>query len=238
MSRTCGPDGEWINDLKFIQSVGCKSVRSPTQFVRYRNDLILDTFKYNEDHKGIVRKLQEDAQKHDLQQTARDVSLCIRYLNLFTCCLTLVLIFWLVPLSEKRFILHRFLILGLALHDVFFILQSRYIFDLEKQQHCSRMFILSTYFHVAVLLVMFSEGFYQFRQFYFIIVTKHREPYYIVFSYVVAALIVFGVFLPGMYYDTDTEYCWSRYYWNKYRWALNSIVIIVLCVSFVLFHKC
>ena len=45
------------------------------------------------------------------------------------------------------------------------------------------MFIMSTYFHIAVLMLMFSEGFYQFRQFYFIIVTKHREPYYIVFAY-------------------------------------------------------
>ena len=55
VKRTCGPNGKWIKDFKFIRSVGCKDRRSLTEFIRYRNDLMLDIFKDGEDIKGIVK---------------------------------------------------------------------------------------------------------------------------------------------------------------------------------------
>ncbi|XP_057294118.1 corticotropin-releasing factor receptor 2-like [Hydractinia symbiolongicarpus] len=155
----------------------------------------------------------------------------IRSLDAIVCIVSVALILWLIPLKNSRFLLHLFLIIAIMLHD---ILQLVLLFPEVTPFACTIIGFFVDYTLQVTVFMMFCQGLYQFRQFYFVFITKKRLPAYIAFAYITPLIIVFGIYVPLILNDPpikDYIICYQFMDPRKFFLVIYGPIIFLLIVN-------
>lgn len=225
VTRKCNETGGWedVNqrDCVFLSYADSKKRRAIL--------LLNETTITSED-------LEEQEDDTKFRKLIRTILVSARYVDISVCFISLVFIFALIPLKNNRFLLHRFLVLG------FFLLDAVHIALIHSTDYtkatCSVLDLFAHYFFLVTVFMMFCEGFYQFRQFYFVFVTNHRVWTYVIFAYVFPAVITWGIYTPVMIFKSprgkSQEICFSQSEGNPYIYIIVVPVMFLLLVNMMI----
>ncbi|XP_047137026.1 corticotropin-releasing factor receptor 2 isoform X2 [Hydra vulgaris] len=169
---------------------------------------------------GIISKWQYQYEI-DLKFNKRilvDLGYFLRIIDAAACFVGFIVLLLLIPLKNHRVMLHRNLIVSIMLRDIAYIVYTHLNtktnpYEIPNMKGCSYAYLFSLYFVLVEITWMFNEAFFQFRQFFFVFITKSYMWLYFIVGWLVPAIISFAIFLPLMLqYSTNKRFiiCWNN----------------------------
>uniref|UniRef100_A0A7M5XDQ7 Uncharacterized protein n=1 Tax=Clytia hemisphaerica TaxID=252671 RepID=A0A7M5XDQ7_9CNID len=236
ITRKCLPNGKWDRLSKTIIST-CKYL-SFDEMRKRKSDLLYSTFDQSK-HQFIEKELKRVDEQAKHVKTFTTIDVYMRYIDLGICFISLILIVCFVSSKDQRFILHKYLILAFFLMEPLYLFNELYLNDeLHVQKTCTIVWLFKMYLIMVQISMMFSEGFYQFRQFYFVFITKSNVYKYIAFSYGFPVIIVFGIYFPIMHstisFADPFRVCWSYYERQKYSYIMYTPMFLLLFLNLMI----
>ncbi|XP_065664998.1 corticotropin-releasing factor receptor 2-like [Hydra vulgaris] len=152
------------------------------------------------------------------KQILDDLGYFLRIIDAAACFFGFIVLLFLIPFKNQRVMLHRNLIASIMLRDIAYIayihLNNRKAAnEIPNKKGCSYAYLFVQYFILVEITWMFNEAFFQFRQFFFVFISKSYMWLYFVVGWLVPAIISFAIFLPLMLqYSADKHFtvCWNN----------------------------
>ncbi|XP_065664989.1 corticotropin-releasing factor receptor 2 isoform X5 [Hydra vulgaris] len=172
----------------------------------------------------------------------KQLSYYLYIIDAVVCFFGFIVLLLLIPLKNCRVMLHRNLIFSIMMRDISRLIHLH--LDIHPIDYhtfifkgCSYAFLVLQYFNLVEIFWMFNEGFFQFRQFFFVFITKSYMWVYFVVGWLVPAVITFGIYLPLMLkYSILKKFtlCWSGLNDLRIYYAIIVPIFIIVAANILM----
>ncbi|XP_066919932.1 corticotropin-releasing factor receptor 1-like [Clytia hemisphaerica] len=224
VSRRCFANQTWE---KVNYNLHCRKL--PSELVtKHKQEMLLQYGLYTQEEIDAENELI----RHTKLQT--DIKYYLRCFDLSICAIGFLVLLVFIPWDNSRIMLHRNLIISFLFDDLINILIQETFKNPNTVKECSILMVVQKFFFLAQICWMFNEGFFQFRQFFFVFIEKTYLWIYLLFGWGFPLIWTFGIYFPILWtYPPldDFAVCWYAFPGYKYNYIIYSPAFVLLLLN-------